>query len=129
MGDHNEITVDNAGKLEFGINLDGITKDFINNIYKIQNTRQLTASNKADDNNTETLMFLGIIQQLKIGNTNIRYEDNSLVNRALDYYAKQNDVTRDDFIKQILASWSLIGTKVDDPEFIKSTSEQLIVTR
>lgn len=125
VGDHNEITVDNAGKLEFGINLDGITKDFINNIYKIQNTRQLKASNKADDNNTETLMFLGIIQQLKIGNTNIRYEDNSLVNRVLDYYAKQNDVTRDDFIKQILASWSLIGTKVDDPEFIKATSEQL----
>ncbi len=125
VADHNEITVDSAGKLEFGINLDGITKDFINNIYKIQNTRQLKASNKADDNNTETLMFLGIIQQLKIGNTNIRYEDNSLVNRALDYYAKQNDVTHDDFIKQILESWSLIGAKVDDPEFIKSTSEQI----
>lgn len=125
VADHNEITIDNAGKLEFSINLDGITEDLINNVYKIQNTKQQKTSNQTDDDNAKTLMFLGIIQQLKIGNTNIRYEDNSLVNRALDYYAKQNDVTHDDFIKQILASWSLIGAKVDDPEFIKSTSEQI----
>ena len=125
VADHNEITIDNAGKLEFSINLDGITEDLINNVYKIQNTKQQKTSNQTDDNNAKTLILLGIVQQLKIGNINIRYEDNSLVNRILDYYAKQNTVTRDDFIKQILESWSLIGAKVDDPEFIKSTSEQI----
>ncbi|AQT42664.1 hypothetical protein BBC0178_011890 [Bartonella apihabitans] len=125
VADHNEITIDNAGKLEFSINLDGITEDFINNVSKMQNAKQQKTSNQTDDDNAETLILLGIIQQLKIGNINLRYEDNSLVNRILDYYAKQNTVTRDDFIKQILQSWSLIGAKVDDPEFIKSTSEQI----
>ena len=125
VADHNEITIDNAGKLEFSINLDGITEDLINNVYKIQNAKQQKTSNQTDDDNAKTLILLGIIQQLKIGNINLRYEDNSLVNRILDYYAKQNTVTRDDFIKQILESWSLIGAKVDDPEFIKSTSEQI----
>ncbi len=125
VADHNEITIDNAGKLEFSINLDGITEDLINNVYKIQNAKQQKTSNKTDDDNAKTLILLGIVQQLKVGNMNIRYEDNSLVNRVLDYYAKQNTVTRDDFIKQILESWSLIGAKVDDPEFIKSTSEQI----
>ena len=125
VADHNEITIDNAGKLEFSINLDGITEDLINNVYKIQNTKQQKTSNQTDDDNAKTLILLGIVQQLKIGNINLRYEDNSLVNRILDYYAKQNTVTRDDFIKQILESWSLIGAKVDDPEFIKSTSEQI----
>ena len=125
VADHNEITIDNAGKLEFSINLDGITEDLINNVYKIQNAKQQKTSNQTDDDNAKTLILLGIVQQLKVGNINIRYEDNSLVNRVLDYYAKQNTVTRDDFIKQILESWSLIGAKVDDPEFIKSTSEQI----
>lgn len=125
VADHNEITIDNAGKLEFSINLDGITEDLINNVYKIQNAKQQKTSNQTDDDNAKTLILLGIVQQLKIGNINLRYEDNSLVNRILDYYAKQNTVTRDDFIKQILESWSLIGAKVDDPEFIKSTSEQI----
>ena len=125
VADHNEITIDNAGKLEFSINLDGITEDLINNVYKIQNAKQQKTSNQTDDDNAKTLILLGIVQQLKIGNINLRYEDNSLVNRILDYYAKQNTVTRDDFIKQILESWSLIGAKVDDPEFIKSTSEQV----
>ena len=125
VADHNEITIDNAGKLEFSINLDGITEDLINNVYKIQNAKQQKTSNQTDDDNAKTLILLGIVQQLKVGNMNIRYEDNSLVNRVLDYYAKQNTVTRDDFIKQILESWSLIGAKVDDPEFIKSTSEQI----
>ncbi|CAM1632852.1 unnamed protein product [Bartonella apihabitans] len=125
VADHNEISINNAGKLEFSINLDGITEDFINNVSKMQNAKQQKTSNQTDDDNAETLILLGIIQQLKIGNINLRYEDNSLVNRILDYYAKQNTVTRDDFIKQILESWSLIGAKVDDPEFIESTSEQL----
>ena len=125
VADHNEITIDNAGKLEFSINLDGITEDLINNVYKIQNAKQQKTSNQTDDDNAKTLILLGIVQQLKIGNINLRYEDNSLVSRILDYYAKQNTVTRDDFIKQILESWSLVGTKIDDPEFIKSTSEQL----
>ncbi len=125
VANHNEITIDNAGKLEFSINLDGITEDLINNVYKIQNAKQQKTSNQTDDDNAKSLILLGIIQQLKIGNINLRYEDNSLVNRILDYYAKQNTVTRDDFIKQILESWSLIGAKVDDPEFIKSTSEQI----
>ena len=125
VADHNEIMIDNAGKLEFSINLDGITEDLINNVYKIQNAKQQKTSNQTDDDNAKTLILLGIVQQLKIGNINLRYEDNSLVNRILDYYAKQNTVTRDDFIKQILESWSLIGAKVDDPEFIKSTSEQI----
>ena len=125
VADHNEITIDNAGKLEFSINLDGITEDFINNVSKMQNAKQQKTSNQTDDDNAKTLILLGIVQQLKIGNINLRYEDNSLVNRVLDYYAKQNTVTRDDFIKQILESWSLIGAKVDDPEFIKSTSEQI----
>ena len=125
VADHNEITIDNAGKLEFSINLDGITEDLINNVYKIQNAKQQKTSNQTDDDNAKTLILLGIVQQLKIGNINLRYEDNSLVSRILDYYAKQNTVTRDDFIKQILESWSLVGTKIDDPEFIESTSEQL----
>ena len=125
VADHNEISIDNAGKLEFSINLDGITEDFINNVSKMQNAKQQKTSNQTDDDNAKTLILLGIVQQLKIGNINLRYEDNSLVNRVLDYYAKQNTVTRDDFIKQILESWSLIGAKVDDPEFIKSTSEQI----
>ncbi|MBI0166980.1 hypothetical protein H3V13_03290 [Bartonella sp. M0280] len=125
VANHNEITIDNAGKLEFSINLDGITEDLINNVSKMQNAKQQKTSNQTDDDNAKTLILLGIIQQLKIGNINLRYEDNSLVNRILDYYAKQNTVTRDDFIKQILESWSLIGAKVDDPEFIKSTSEQI----
>ena len=121
VADHNEITIDNAGKLEFSINLDGITEDLINNVYKIQNAKQ----QKTDDDNAKTLILLGIVQQLKVGNINLRYEDNSLVNRILDYYAKQNSVTRDDFIKQILESLPLMGAKIDDPEFIKSTSEQI----
>ena len=125
VADHNEITIDNAGKLEFSINLDGITEDLINNVYKIQNAKQQKTSNQTDDDNAKTLILLGIAQQLKVGNINLRYEDNSLVNRILDYYAKQNSVTRDDFIKQILESLPLMGAKIDDPEFIKSTSEQI----
>ena len=125
VADHNEITIDNAGKLEFSINLDGITEDLINNVYKIQNAKQRKTSNQTDDDNAKTLILLGIAQQLKVGNINLRYEDNSLVNRVLDYYAKQNSVTRDDFIKQILESLPLMGAKIDDPEFIKSTSEQI----
>ena len=71
------------------------------------------------------MSVFGIIQQLKFGDVSIRYDDNSLTNRILDYYAKKNGVTREDFIKQTKAMLPLLGSQIDDPDFVKATSEQI----
>ncbi|WP_295732405.1 hypothetical protein [uncultured Bartonella sp.] len=122
VGDRSEITIDNAGKLTLSTNIDGITEDLINNV---KNLKQLQAATKQDDTTAEMLSVMGVIQQLKFGDVTIHYDDKSLTNRILDYYAKQNGVTREDFITELKATLPLIGAKIDDPEFVKNTSEQI----
>ena len=122
VGDRNEITIDNGGKLAISTNVDGLTADLVNNLDVL---KQLNGSNNTDETTAEMLSVLGIVQQLKFGDVSIRYDDNSLTNRILDYYAKQNGVTREDFITQLKATLPLIGAKIEDPEFVKNTSEQI----
>ncbi len=122
IGDRNEITIDNGGKLAITTNVEGLTEDFVKNIGVL---KQLERSNNPDDTTAEMLSVFGIIQQLKFGDVSIRYDDNSLTNRILNYYAKKNGVTREDFIKQTKAMLPLLGSQIDDPDFVKATSEQI----
>lgn len=119
--DSNEITVNNAGKLNIIFGLDDITEDFVQNIA----TLRKTVLAQDQDENALAIGYLGIIQQIKFANLKIRYDDNSLTNRVLDYFAQQNNVSRADFIKQIKTTLPIIGTQINDPEFVKETTEQL----
>lgn len=120
-GDDNRITIDNAGKLNFNIDIDGINEELVKNIAELKKAK---LSQQADEN-ALAIGYLGIIQQLKLGNIKIRYDDNSLTNRILDYYAQQNGVSREDFIKQVKATLPALATQIDHPDFIKNTSNQL----
>lgn len=55
----------------------------------------------------------------------IRYDDRGFVIRALDYNAEKNRMTRQTPRTQIKSIRPLIGTQINDPEFVKNTAEQL----
>lgn len=120
-GDKNEIVINNAGKLNLSLNLEGVSEDVVQNIATLR--KNVFANDR--DEKAFLVGYLGIIQQIKFGGMKISYDDNSLTNRILDYFAKQNGVTRADFINQLKATLPLIGTKIDHPEFVKNTSDQL----
>lgn len=119
--DSNEITINNAGKLNITLSLEGITEDFVQNIATLRKTVLAQDQNE----NALAIGYLGVIQQIKFANIKIRYDDNSLTNRILDYFAKQNNVSRTDFIKQIKTTLPIIGTQINYPEFVKKTTDQL----
>lgn len=119
--DRNEIVIKNAGKLNISLNLEGITEDLVQSI----DTLRKTVFAKDHDENALLIGYFGLIQQIKFAKLKIRYDDNSLTNKILDYFAQQNNVSRADFIKQIETTLPIIGTQINDPEFVKTTNEQL----
>ncbi|WP_297323524.1 hypothetical protein [uncultured Bartonella sp.] len=119
--DRNEIVIKNSGKLNINLNLEGITEDFVQSIA----TLRKTVFAEDHDENALLIGYLGIIQQIKFVKLKIRYDDNSLTNRILDYFAEQNNVSRADFIKQLKTTLPIIGTQINYPEFVKTTNEQL----
>jgi hypothetical protein len=68
------------------------------------------------------LAMLGLMQQLAYVSTNIRYDDAGLTNRALDYAAKQQNITAKDLVLQGKAVLPLMLGQLQNPEFAAAVS-------
>jgi hypothetical protein len=93
----NDITVDNAGKFGFKLDLGGYTLDFIK---KMQEVQQKMAAQPAGEqgNSAAEMEMLGLMQQLSVNGATIRFDDASLTGKVLDYVAKQQGQKREDVV-------------------------------
>ena len=87
-----DISVDNAGTFGMTFDLGGYTPDFIKAMQEMQ---AKMATQPADaDNSAQGLAMLGLMQQLTFYSATLRWDDGSLTNKAVDYIAKNQNMSR-----------------------------------
>jgi hypothetical protein len=92
----NDITVENAGKFGFKLDFAGYTPGFIK---QMQEKQQKMAAQPGDDGNSGAEMeMLGLMQQLSLNGATIRFDDDSLTGKILDYVAQQQGQKREDIV-------------------------------
>ncbi|WP_163271431.1 hypothetical protein [Chelativorans alearense] len=95
-----EVTADNAGTLSLMADFDGYTPEFI------QAMEEMTKGGNAgggENNTAQGMAMLGMMQQLTFHGLTLRFTDDSLTGRALDYAAKQQGGKPEDIIAQAKA--------------------------
>jgi hypothetical protein len=93
----NDITVENAGKFGFKLDLGGYTLDFIKKMQEVQ--QKMAAQPTGEQANSAAEMeMLGLMQQLSLNGATIRFDDASLTGKILDYVAKQQGQKREDVV-------------------------------
>ncbi len=63
------------------------------------------------------MAVIGLISQLYLQSAELAFHDNSLTNRLLDYYAKQNNQTREQMVTGLVGSLPLALGYLQNPEF------------
>lgn len=114
-----EISVDNAGSL-------GMTFDFGG--YTLALVKQIQELNKQMANATEEqkamqgMAMLGMMQQMVFNAASIRFDDDGITAKALDYAAKQQKMTPDDIKNQAKALLPIMMAQLENADLTAQVS-------
>ncbi len=109
-----DMTVDNAGTLGFTFDLGGYTPEFIKQLQEMQKN---LANNPGGDNSAAGLAILGLMQQLTFHATAIRFDDDSLTGKVLEYVAAQQGMKASDVANQAKAVVPFMLAQLNNPDF------------
>ncbi|WP_062212248.1 hypothetical protein [Aureimonas sp. AU12] len=108
-----QLEVDNAGELAFSYTITGYTPSFIQSLAQLSQQMQASGGN-ADGSG---MAIIGLISQLYLKSAELSFEDRSLTNRLLDYFAKQNGQSRDQLVSSLTGMMPMALTYLQNPDF------------
>jgi hypothetical protein len=115
-----DITVDNAGTLGVTFNLGGYTLDFVKSVQEMQ--KKMAEQPEGADKSAQGMAMLGLMQQLTFNSTSIRFDDDSLTNKVLDYVGKQQGMSGKDIANQAKAIIPFGMAQLQNPDLTAQVS-------
>ena len=108
-----DITVDKAGTFGMTFDLGGYTPELIKQLQEMQKTM---AANPGGDNGAAGMAMLGLLQQLTFHSTSIRFDDDSITGKAIEFIAAQQGVKASDITNQAKAVVPFLMAQLNNPE-------------
>ncbi|TIX49334.1 MAG: hypothetical protein E5V33_30185, partial [Mesorhizobium sp.] len=90
------------------------TLDFIKSLQEMQ--KKMAAQPEGADNSAQGMAMLGLLQQLSFNSASIRFDDDSLTNKVLDYVGKQQGMSGKDIANQAKAIVPFGMAQLNNPE-------------
>jgi len=116
-----DITVDQAGTFGMTFDLGGYTPAFLKSIQDLQ--KQMAAQPAGADNSAQGMAMLGLMQQLSFHAASIRWDDDSLTKKALDFIAKSQNQKPEDIANQAKAIVPFLMAQLNNPELTAQVTE------
>jgi hypothetical protein len=115
-----DITVENAGTLGVTLDLGGYTTDFVKQLQDIQKKMAADPNDQAAG-----MQVFGLMQQLNFGSASIRWDDDSLTNKVLDFVAQSNGQKAEELATQAkgMVPMMLAMGGISDAAFVKQVSD------
>ncbi|MES0139540.1 hypothetical protein NKJ88_32160 [Mesorhizobium sp. M0016] len=109
-----DISVENAGTLGMTFGLGGYTVDFVKSLQEMQ--KKMAAQPEGADNSAQGMALLGLLQQLSFNSASIRFDDDSLTGKVLEYVGKQQGMSGEDIANQAKAIVPFGMAQLNNPE-------------
>lgn len=116
-----DISVENAGTLGMTFDLGGYTPGFVKSIQDMQ--KQMAAAPAGSDNSAQGLAILGLMQQLTFNSASIRWDDNSLTKKVLDFIATSQNQKPEDIANQAKAIVPFLMAQLNNAELTQQVTE------
>lgn len=116
-----DVTVENAGTLGMTFDLGGYTPDFVKSIKDLQ--KQMAAAPEGADNSAQGMAILGLMQQLTFASASIRWDDDSLTKKVLDFVATSQNAKPEDIANQAKAVVPFLMAQLNNPELTTQVTE------
>lgn len=115
-----DIKVDDAGTFGMAFSIDGYTTEFLKSVQELQ--KQMAEAPADADNSAQGMAMLGLMQQLSFNNASIRFTDDSLTNKVLDYVGKQQGMSGKDVANQAKAIVPFGLAQLQNPDLTAQAS-------
>ena len=115
------ISVGTAGTLGMSLDLGGYTPDFVKALQEMQ--KKMAEQPKGADNSAQGLAMLGLMQQLTFHDATVRFDDDSLTGRVLDYVAREQGKKPADIANQAKAIVPFLLAQLNNPELMQNVTE------
>jgi hypothetical protein len=92
---------DNVGALNFTADLSGLTPAILDKIYAMQASTMDPTSEEAQAK--QMMLGMELLQAISLAGVNVRYDEDSLAGKLLDFYAAQSGAERAEFVEGIKA--------------------------
>ncbi len=109
-----DISFENAGTLGFTFDLGGYTPAFIKSMQEMQ--KNMANQPGGADNSAQGLAMLGLMQQLTFHSASLRFDDDSLTGKVLDFLAAQQGIKGADLANQAKAIVPFLMAQLNNPE-------------
>ena len=116
-----DISVENAGTLGMTFDLGGYTPGFVKSIQDMQ--KQMAAAPAGSDNSAQGLAILGLMQQLTFNSASIRWDDDSLTKKVLDFIATSQNQKPEDIANQAKAIVPFLMAQLNNAELTQQVTE------
>lgn len=109
-----DITVDDAGTFGMTFDFGGYTMDFVKSLQDLQ--KKMAAQPDDADKSAQGMAMLGLLQQLSFNAASIRFDDDSLIGKVLEYVGKQQGMSAKDIANQAKAIVPFGMAQLNNPE-------------
>lgn len=116
-----DLAIDDAGTLGLTFDLGGYTPDFIKSMQEMQ--KQMAAKPEDPDNSAQGLAMLGLMQQLTFHGASIRFEDDSLTGKVLEYVAGKQGQKPADIANQTKAVLPFMLAQLNNPDLTTQVTD------
>jgi len=115
-----DTVVDGAGTFGLTFEAGGATPDLIGSMRDLLKTAE---ENPDADDSAQELAAFGLLQQLTFHNAALRFDDDSLTNRVLDYVAKNQGMKRADIANQSKAVLPFLLAQLNNPDLTAQATQ------
>jgi hypothetical protein len=117
-----DISVENAGTLGMTFDLGGYTPEFIKELQEMQ--KQM-AANPGGDSSAQGMAMLGMMQKLTFHTASIRWDDDSLTQKIIDFAAQSSGQKPEDLVNQAKATVPMMMAMggISDADFVKQVTD------
>ncbi|MGG7517101.1 hypothetical protein ACQ3G6_04335 [Allorhizobium undicola] len=122
------VDFDRIGKLGMAVSLSGYTPELIRQIQETSKIASRAASDAQSQQQAQQaagLAMLGLIQQLSLVSADIRFDDDGITRRALDYSGSQQGVSGKDMAQMIKAMAPMMLAQAKLGDFQKPLMEAI----
>lgn len=109
-----DVIIDDAGTFGMTFDVGGYTTDFIKSMQELQ--KKMTAAPEGGDDSAHNLAMLGLMQQLTVNGASLRFDDDSLTGKVLDYLAGQQGASASDIANQAKAVVPFMLAQLNNPD-------------
>lgn len=115
-----DIAIDDAGTFGMTFDLGGYTLDFMKSLQEM--TKQMAEQPASADNSAQGMAMLGLMQQLSIGGASIRFDDDSLTGKLLEFFGKQQNLSAKDVANQAKGVLPFLMAQLNNPELTRQVT-------